>query len=134
MNPLIQLRTRIDARTFHLLSRRFFALASAIFLASAITTPSLANEEYYSCKPYDVSVFPERIHVRCDKPTSGGIEFFAVPTASTDPAQVARILSVLLTAKATGKNVIVEYGPADTSGTDFGCTASNCRRLLSVAF
>jgi hypothetical protein len=133
MNPLIQLGTRIDAHMFHLLSRRFFTLASAIFLASAIITPALADEWYY-CKPVDVTVYAERIHVKCDKPTSGGIAFFAVPTASEDPAHVARILSVLLIARATGKNVGVLYNPADTKGTDFGCSATDCRRLVSVGF
>jgi len=133
MNPLIPLGTRIDAGTFDLPSHRFFSLASAIFLASAIITPALADEWYY-CKPIDVSVYPERIHVQCDKPTSGGIAFFAIPTASADPAHVARMLSVLLVARATGKTVGVLYNPADTSGTDFGCKAEDCRRLVSVGF
>jgi hypothetical protein len=118
--------------TLHLISHRFLSLVRAIFLASAIVTHSLAGD-FYSCKPVDVSVYPERIHVRCDKPTSGGIVFFAVPTAA-DPAHVARILSVLLIARATGKTVVVEYDPADTSGKDFGCGATDCRRLGSVGF
>ena len=133
MNPLIQLGTRIAARTLYVVIHRFFSVASAIFFASAIITPALADE-FYTCKPVDVSVYPERIHVRCDKPASGGIAFFAVSTAFEDPAHVARVLSVLLIARGTGKNVVVEYDPADTSGTDFGCRANDCRRLKSVGF
>jgi len=132
MNPLIQPATRVDARTFHLLSRRFFTLASAIFLASAITTPSVANE-FPTCKPVHVAVGPDRIHVECDKPISS-IKYFAVSTAYTEPAQLARILSVLLAARAAGKAVVVEYNPADTSGNDFGCSETDCRRLVSVSF
>src|SRR5438093_13287148 len=95
-----------------------------LLITTLAITPLLADE-FYTCKPVDVSVYPERIHVRCDKPTSGGILFFAVPTASTEPAHVARVLSVLLIARATTKNVQVEYNPADTSGTDFGCLGTD---------
>ena len=108
--------------------KRLFLLITTLAI-----TPLLADE-FYTCKPVDVTVYPERIHVRCDKPTSGGIAFFAVPTASTEPAHVARILSVLLIARATAKNVEVQYDPEDISGTDFGCRADDCRRLVAVGF
>lgn len=128
MDPLIQLRTRIGQRTLQLLSP---PLASVILLAWATITPSLAGE-FYDCRPTDVTVWVDHVHVKCDKATSSGIAFFAVPTASADPAHVARVLSVMLVARATGMKVEVEYDPSDTSGTDFGCLAHDCRPILSI--
>ena len=73
----------------------------------------------------------ERIHVRCAQATSAGIVFFAVATANS--AHAARILSSLLLAHTAGKTIVVEFDPNDTTGTAFGCSAHDCRRLLSVA-
>jgi hypothetical protein len=61
---------------------------------------------------------------------SGGIVFFAVPTANS--AYAARVLAVLTAAHVAGKNIEIEYDPNDTSGADFGCLATDCRRILSL--
>lgn len=92
--------------------------------------PSFAASTFYTCKSAGVAVFPERMHVRCTQATSGGIVFFALPTANS--AHAARILSSLLIAHSVGKNIVVEYDPNDTTGTAFGCLAPDCRRILSV--
>jgi hypothetical protein len=78
----------------------------------------------------DVSTYEDRIHVRCDKAASGGISFFAVPTANS--AYAARILAVLIAAHVAGKNIEILYDPSDTSGADFNCLANDCRRIGSV--
>lgn len=105
------------------------ALAAAA-LALGPASPLAAAPAFHTCKSLDVSTYPERIHVRCDQAASGGIVFFAVPTANS--AHAARILSVLLIAHAVGKDIEVEYDTGDTSGTAFGCQAHDCRRMLSV--
>ena len=94
------------------------------------TPQAFAASTFYTCKSVDVTVYPERIHVRCNKATSGGFVFFAIPTANS--AHAARILSILTTAHVASRNIEVEYDPADKSGDAFGCHSSNCRRLLSV--
>jgi hypothetical protein len=99
--------------------------------ALLMSTPrAFAASTFFTCKSVDVSSYPERIHVRCDKTASGGIVFFAIPTANS--AHAARILSILTTAHIARRNIVVEYDPADNSGQAFGCDPSNCRRLLSV--
>ncbi|HEX8692544.1 MAG TPA: hypothetical protein VF746_09010 [Longimicrobium sp.] len=85
----------------------------------------------HTCQPVDVAAFANRVHVLCSVAAPGGFVFFAVSTANT--AHANRLLSVLMMAHLTGRKVKVGYDPADTSGTAFGCQASDCRRLLSVA-
>ena len=84
----------------------------------------------HACKSVEVSTFENRIHVRCNTAASGGIVFFAVPTANS--AHAARVVAILTAAHVAGKNIEVEYDPSDTSGGDFGCLPTNCRRMLSV--
>jgi hypothetical protein len=84
----------------------------------------------HTCKSVDVSAFENRIHVRCNTAASGGIVFFAVPTANS--AYAARVLAILTAAHVAGKKIEVEYNPSDTSGGDFGCLPTDCRRMLSV--
>jgi hypothetical protein len=111
-------------------ARRLIAVVTAALLVLGSASRSSAASTFYTCKSVDVHSFAERIHVRCNQPTGGGIVFFAVSTANS--AHAARILSVLMTAHLTGRNIVVEYDPNDTSGTAFGCQAHDCRRLLSV--
>lgn len=90
---------------------------------------SAATQVFHECKSVNVYVFPERIHVRCDK-AKNNIIYFAVSTANS--AHAARVLSVLVTAHAAGRTIAVVFDPNDTTGTQFGCAANDCRRLLSV--
>jgi hypothetical protein len=117
-------------------STRILSLAAGAALVVMVggwlmlTPQAFAASTFFTCKSVDVSSYPERIHVRCDKPASGVIVFFAIPTANS--AHAARILSILTSAHIARRNIVVEYDPADMSGEAFGCVASNCRRLLSV--
>jgi hypothetical protein len=107
-------------------------LLAVIFLSLFTWLPSTASaaQTTFSCKSVDVTTFPERIHVRCSTAASGGIVFFAVPTANNEHA--ARILSTLLAGHIAGKTLVIGYDPADTSGTSFGCAQNDCRRLIYV--
>lgn len=83
------------------------------------------------CTPIRVAVFKNRVHVQCSSAV-GGISFFAAPTS--DSANVARILSLLSTAQVAGRNVLIWYDPANTSGASFGCQTNDCRPINGVAF
>ena len=82
------------------------------------------------CAPSNVAVFTNRIHVRCATATDAGIRYFAV--ATSDSRHAARVLSLLLTAKASGQRVGVDYGLNDVSGVNIGCLASDCRLIRWV--
>jgi hypothetical protein len=104
-----------------------FATAVACFIWPQ---PALAALSFHTCRSVEVSTYENRIHVRCSTAATGGIVFFAVPTANS--AYAARVLSVLTAAHIAGKNIEIQYDPNDTSGANFGCAASDCRRMVSV--
>ena len=85
----------------------------------------------FECTSVEVSVYPERIHVRCSLPASGGIYFFALSTANS--AHAARVLSVLETGHVTAKHLYITYDPADLSGSAIGCGNSDCRLIQFVS-
>jgi hypothetical protein len=118
----------------HRASSSPIARASLAVVISALLILGSATQAFaarHTCNSVDVATFANRVHVRCDRATNGGIVFFAVATANS--AHAARILSVLMMAHLTTRKIIVEYNPNDTTGTSFGCLAHDCRRLLSVA-
>lgn len=113
-----------------LVFRLALALAITASWLAGTAAPVSAAPAFHTCKSVDVSTYPERIHVRCDKAAAGGFVFFAVSTSNS--AHAARILAVLLVAHATGKSIEVEFDTGDTSGKAFGCQEHDCRRLISV--
>jgi hypothetical protein len=87
--------------------------------------------DWYTCTPWKVATYGNRVHVECTVATGDGFKFFATPTS--DYKNAARILSLLLTAKATTRDVEVLYDPDDdTSGVPWGCLAADCRPILGV--
>src|SRR5215510_2765727 len=58
------------------------AVVTSTLLIFGSATPSFASSTFYTCKSVDVSAYAERVHVHCDRAASGGIVFFAVPTAN----------------------------------------------------
>ena len=84
---------------------------------------------YTTCNPENVATYRTRVHIKCAV-ADNGIQYFAAPTSNSKHA--ARVLSLLLTAQAAGKQVSVLYDPADSSGTAYGCLESNCRPILAV--
>lgn len=86
--------------------------------------------KWYTCTLANVVVWTERVHVKCTV-ADGVIQYFAAPNSNSKHA--ARVLSTLLTAQATGNQVAVQYDTLDTSGTAYGCLASNCRPILALS-
>jgi len=108
--------------------------------AATVSAPDEPTAFYwYQCNaPNHVAVFTNRVHVYCSSttpisgaPTLSGIYWFAVPT-SPDSASASRFMSLLQTAMITGKPIWVEVNPSDTSGSSFGCGASNCRNIVGM--
>jgi len=83
----------------------------------------------YVCTPAYIGAFKTRVHVRCTVAAAGGIIYFAAPTS--DSKNAARILSIMLTAKALGKNLQVYY-TATASGASFGCQTGDCRPIDAI--
>ena len=85
-----------------------------------------------------VGLFSDRVHIFCatttpvsGAPTLTGITWFAYPTAP-DSAAASRFLSLFQSSTISGRVLWVELDPNDTSGSAFGCGASNCRRILGA--
>jgi hypothetical protein len=102
----------------------------AICLSALLPSQGWSAQTTHNCHSIEIATFPERIHVRCDSAATGGIIFFAVPTANNEHA--ARILSTLLAGHVAGRTMIVGYDPQDESGKSFGCAVNDCRRLLYI--
>lgn len=96
---------------------------AASFLAIAAVPAHAAT---YVCTPDRVATFSNRVHVRCTAATPAGILWFAV-CSDGNSAFAARALSTFTAAKVTGKNLVLFYELADTSGTACGCLAGDCR-------
>jgi hypothetical protein len=90
---------------------------SSSFSAFAVATT-------YQCKVAGVFENESRVHLRCDKP-AGPITFFAVPISKLNHAK--NFVSVSTAAMLAGRTVEVFFNTTDTSGTAFGCLASDCR-------
>ncbi len=84
---------------------------------------------WVTCTPNNVAAFSNRIHVRCNESYSN-IRYFAYPT--TNAAAAARYLSLLTSAQVAGHTLSILYDPADTSGTSYGCLATDCRPIQAV--
>ncbi len=99
--------------------------ASIPVKASAPATPQAPNYDLFTCTPYRVAAFTNRVHIWCSSPTPQGISYFAVSTS--DSGAASRFLSIFTTAKVTGKNVMIYYWYTDTSGAAWGCGSGDCR-------
>jgi hypothetical protein len=86
-------------------------------------------EATYICTPNYIGTFPTRVHVLCTVAASGGIFYFAAPTS--DSKMAARVLSIMLTAKALGKNLQIYYSTSG-DGSAYGCQTSNCRPIDAI--
>jgi hypothetical protein len=83
----------------------------------------------YICTPTYIGAFQTRVHVLCSVAAPGGIFYFAAPT--TDSKNAARVLSLMLTAKALGKNLQIYYDP-NGDGSAFGCQTNDCRPIDAI--
>ena len=104
----------------------------AVLVTLFSSTPALAAQ--FACTPVETTAFANRVHVKCSQAFNDGgsfIRFFAVSTS--DQHQANRFLSQATTALVAGHRLILHYTPGDTSGSSFGCGASDCRRAWGVA-
>ncbi len=83
----------------------------------------------YICTPSYIGTFSNRVHVLCTVAAPGGIFYFAAPTS--DSKMAARVLSIMLTAKALGKNLQIYYN-ASGNGSAFGCQTNDCRPIDAI--
>lgn len=114
--------------------RKIIAIHLSLLFLFALTPDNLlAAPRDTVCKPVNVVVWniKPRVHVQCAASVSG-IKYFAYP--SDDANAVARVLTILTAARASGSDVIINYDPADTSGVSKGCNASDCRLIRAIGF
>lgn len=99
-------------------------------VSAGIQAPNSPNAQV-GCTPVDVGSWSDRIYVKClvAIPEDPNVNYFAAPT--TDSKEVARILSIMLTAKSLGKNLWFYYEP-DGDGSAFGCDPANCRPFYGI--
>lgn len=86
-----------------------------------------ASAARVSCVPTDVTVYSNRIHVRCSQGITDGastIYYFAVPT--TDATFANRFMTLAMTALVSGRRFIVDF-TSGASGASYGCQFSDCR-------
>jgi hypothetical protein len=88
-----------------------------------------ANAAWFNCTPENVMSYSNRVHVKCQNSTAG-ISYFAMSTSNVTLAD--RFVRIATAGLVSGRTVIIEYTPSDTSGTSFGCAAGDCRKALSV--
>ncbi len=101
-------------------------LGSTFLIGLAFTSTVPAAD--FVCQPTEVAVYQGRLHVRCSQTVNDGgnvIRFWAVSTANAQHAN--RFLTVAASALVSGRNLKMSYTPGDTSGSAFGCLASDCR-------
>ena len=109
--------------------REFFLFFVA--LASFVSVPAGASEVHSSCKVQVVGTFENRVHALCSTPDRAtSIYYCAVPASAREMA--SRVEAIGLVAQVTGATVYVYFNVADTSGTSFGCSASDCRTITGL--
>jgi hypothetical protein len=128
---LHRLRPHLSRLT--LLTTLVVAAALAFFSTRPLFAQPPAAASTFTCTPYTVGVFAQRIHVRCTTPADPGnaIYYFAFCTAN-DAALGARYLSAMTAAKATGKDLLIYYTPDDLSAAGCGCATSDCRTFVGL--
>jgi hypothetical protein len=109
---------------------RFALLVAVAAGVMSAASPKTAFAKAFTCHPVEVAVFPKsRLHVRCF-PGDGAIEYFALGVADAD---ANRTLSILSTAFAAEKSLMIYYDPADLSGVTISCLLQDCRLIQGAA-
>ena len=114
------------------MTKRSVASIVAVFGVLAVPAAALGSE--FSCKPDEVTVWKNRVHVRCTQSVKDGadaIRYWAVPTSETERAN--RFLSTGDTALVSGRSLYFNWTAGDKSGASFGCLAKDCRTPNSFA-
>ena len=115
------------------IGKGLYLILLGMFLSASLLPSGEANAEptWITCTPVNIVAYDIRVHVKCAAAVAG-IQFFAAPT--TDPANVARILSVISTAQVSGRTLFILYDPDDLIGDSYGCLTNDCRTIIAVGF
>jgi hypothetical protein len=113
-----------------------FLLSAAPVLGSGIEKTANTHEVLLlppdmtaNCNPVEVTVFKNRLHIRCAA-DSKGIAFFAVSLA--DAPFSDHVLRLALEALGSKKSLAIAYESDDFSGVKFGCLAKDCRAIQAI--
>ena len=111
-----------------------WACKCALGLALLTALGSSAVAADFTCTPTEVSVYSNRIHVKCSVAQPDGsasIWYWAVP--STDPQWTNRFVAITSTALVSGRTLLLRYTPGDATGQSFGCLSHDCRQVYMFA-
>jgi hypothetical protein len=113
------------------------ALAAALFAGSSTQAQAQAQADA-NCQIVDVSVFTDRVHVRCNVNPAGAalmfqsgqsvIYYFAVANSSP---YATSFLALATAAKQANKSLVITYRTAPGSNPP-GCAASDCRGAIAA--
>jgi hypothetical protein len=122
------------------MSRLLFAataLAAAVLAGSSTQAQTQAQADA-TCQITDVSVFTDRVHVRCNVNPAGAalmmqsgqpvIYYFAVPNSSP---YATSFLALATAAKQANKSLVITYRTA-ASNNPAGCGAGDCRGAIAA--
>jgi hypothetical protein len=104
------------------------ALAGVVAgVCALIASPgSVLAQNAINCSAQEAAIIVgSRIHILCNPP-DGQIAFFALSVANPD---VSRVLSIIETAVATRRTIVIQYNLNDLSGAAIGCAPQNCRLI-----
>lgn len=111
-------------------------VSDSIAVQQANNSPNVINQpsgtERHFCNVFEAgdgftTDGQEVIVVGCT-PSAGAFTWFSI--SATDSKRVARILSIALTAKATGQHIYIDYDPAANPSPL--CDPAMCRRIVGI--
>jgi len=115
------------------------AIATTILGLSFVPTSSHAGDPQITnriCTPTAVSVFSNRIHVKCkpiqNKAYTGDITYYAMAIPKVNSKRVDYTLQTLLAAKANNRKLRIWFDFGDYASVP-GCKGNNCRKLTGVS-
>jgi len=118
--------------------------ATLVFLAGGVGSPRLAmaTEPTFYCQPVEVTVFSNRMHIRCRYalgstnpgfvPLFGDPRFFAVP--ASDVRLTAAAVTLAQAAITSNRSIWIGFDYFDTTGEAYGCQLVDCRPIRSLRF
>ena len=93
--------------------------------------PSVASAENpFTCKIDNISVFDDRIQVKCTSST-GGIQFFATAAAPANQIYADRYYDLMQLAYTKVKPLTIYYD-SNSGSNPPGCLAADCRKITGL--
>ena len=119
--------------------KRLITLLTVLLSLVIFVMPTHADD-IFQCYPDSGAYFVgKRLHVHCTV-ADNGISYFALPATTTNKKgkvlynpEADRVLSIITTAVAEGKDIIIHYDSSDVSGEAIGCQTYDCRLIKAIA-